>query len=66
MLTVHTKIVVDEAGQPTDVILPWGEYQEIAELLGFDLDSEAREDLMQGKKDREAGRMDAYVELGAL
>jgi len=34
--------------------------------FGFDLDSEAREDLVQAKKDREAGRMDAYVELGAL
>jgi len=33
---------------------------------GFDLDSDAREDLVQSKKGREAGRMDAYVELGAL
>jgi len=38
----------------------------ISESLGFDLDAEAREDLLQAKKDREAGRKDTYIELVSL
>ena len=45
--TVHKKLVVDEQGNPTEVIIPWAEFVEIAELLGLDLNEEAVRDLEQ-------------------
>ena len=53
MLTVHKKIVLDEKGNPTEVIIPWKVYKEMEELLGLDLDKNAIEDLKQAKEDRE-------------
>lgn len=66
MLTVHKKIVVDEKGKPTEVIIPWKKYKEIEELLCLDLDKKAIEDLKQAQKDREKGNKDAYVELDSI
>ena len=66
MLTVHKKIVVDEKGKPTEVIIPWRKYKEIEELLGLDLDKRAVEDLRQAQKDREQGKKGVYVELDSL
>lgn len=66
MVTVHKKIIVDEKGKPTEVIIPWKEYKEIEELLGLDLDKKAIEDLRQAKKDREKGKKGAYVELDSI
>jgi PHD/YefM family antitoxin component YafN of YafNO toxin-antitoxin module len=66
MLTVHKKIVVDEKGKPTEVIIPWKKYKGIEELLGLDLDKKAIEDLKQAQKDREKGKKDAYVELDSI
>ncbi len=66
MLTVHKKIVVDEKGKPTEVIIPWRKYKEIEELLGLDLDKRAIEDLRQAQKDRAKGKKGAYVELDSI
>jgi PHD/YefM family antitoxin component YafN of YafNO toxin-antitoxin module len=66
MLTVHKKIVVDEKGKPTEVIIPWRKYKEIEELLGLDLDKRAIEDLRQAQKDREQGKKGVYVELDSI
>ncbi|TLD41704.1 MAG: hypothetical protein JETT_2065 [Candidatus Jettenia ecosi] len=63
MVTLHKKIVLDEKGNPTEVIIPREEYKEIEELLGLDLDENAVEDLKQAKEDREKGIKDAYMEL---
>ncbi len=66
MIVVHKKIVVDEKGKPTEVIIPWEEYKEIEELLGLDLDKNAIADLEQAKEDRKSRRKGAYVELDSL
>ena len=66
MLTVHKKIVLDEKGNPTEVIIPWKVYKEMEELLGLDLDKNAIEDLRQAKEDREKSKKDAYVEVDSL
>ncbi|MDQ2696689.1 MAG: hypothetical protein M3Z21_15200 [Pseudomonadota bacterium] len=66
MISIHKKIVVDEQGNPQEVIIPWEEFQEIAEILGLDLDSEAVENLNQARKDREGGRRDDYLDLDSL
>lgn len=66
MLTVRKKIVLDEKGNPTEVIIPWKVYKEMEELLGLDLDKNAIEDLRQAKEDREKNKKDAYVEVDSL
>jgi PHD/YefM family antitoxin component YafN of YafNO toxin-antitoxin module len=66
MLTIHKKLVVKEDGTPHEVILPWEEYRQIEELLGFDLESEAVADLEQAAEDRRAGTPDAYEELDSI
>ena len=63
MMSIHRKIVVDEHGNPQEVIIPWDEFQGIAEILGLDLDSVALEDLRQAREDRENGRHEAFVYL---
>lgn len=65
-MNVHKKIVIDEEGNPQEVIIPWDEFQEIAEILGLDLDSEALEDLKQAREDRESGKHDTYIDLDSL
>jgi hypothetical protein len=63
MIVIHKKIVTDENGNPSDVIIPWDEFQEIVELLGLDLDEQAVGDLRQARKDREGGNISAYTGL---
>ena len=65
-MRIQRKIVVDEAGKPQEVIISWKDYQEVAEILGLDLDEEAIEDLLQARKDREAGIEGAYLDLEAI
>jgi PHD/YefM family antitoxin component YafN of YafNO toxin-antitoxin module len=66
MLTVHKKLVVDEQGQPREVILPYEEYLQIEEILGLDLDAEAIADLEEAARDRKAGTPGAYLDLESL
>ena len=65
-MRIQRKIVVDEAGKPQEVIISWKDYQQVAEILGLDLDEEAIEDLLQARKDREAGTEGAYLDLEAI
>jgi PHD/YefM family antitoxin component YafN of YafNO toxin-antitoxin module len=66
MMSIHKKIVIDEHGNPREVIIPWDQFQEIAEILGLDLDSEALEDLRQAREDRESNKHDAYITLDSI
>jgi PHD/YefM family antitoxin component YafN of YafNO toxin-antitoxin module len=63
MLEIHKRIVVDENGEPQEVLIPWKEFKEIEEALGLDLDAEAVADLEQARSDRAAGKPDAYLDL---
>ncbi|MFB3133662.1 MAG: hypothetical protein ACE10K_14185 [Rhodothermales bacterium] len=65
-MVIHRKIVVDEDGNPQEVIIPWDEFQEIVEMLGLDLNEGAIEDLNQARKDRVGGNLDAYIDLSDL
>ncbi len=66
MLTIEKKLVVNEAGEPQEVIITWAQYQEIVEMLGLDLDEEAVGDLRQAQRDRARGNRDAYVALESI
>lgn len=66
MRRIQRKLVVDDKGLPTEVIIPWKEYQQIEELLGLDLDAAARDDLRVARQDREAGNKKAFVDLDSI
>lgn len=66
MLTLHKKLIVDERGNPTDVVIPWPEFVEISELLGLDLDAEAVADLEAAQADRKSGNPEAYLDFDAI
>lgn len=65
MLSIQKKLVVDERGQPQEVIISWEQYQQIIEMLGLDLDDETIADLRAARRDRIAEKRDAYVALNA-
>ena len=66
MLTIQKKYIVDEQGRPQEVIIPWEQFQQISEILGWDLDEEAIRDLYQAQQDRKSGNQDAYVDLNDI
>jgi hypothetical protein len=66
MRRIHRKLVVDDKGMPTEVIIPWKEYQQIEELLGLDLDAAACDDLKKARQDREAKNNTAFVDLDSI
>lgn len=66
MRTIHKKIVVDENGDPQEVIIPWDEFRRIEEELGLDLDQEAESQLSEADADMRAGNSDAFTALDQL
>ena len=66
MMSIEKKFVVDEHGNPKEVIVSWDDFQKIEELLGLDLDDEAINDLREARSDREAGKKDAYLDLDSI
>jgi hypothetical protein len=63
VIKIHKKIVVDERGTPKEAIIPWKQFCEIAEALGFDLDEEAVVDLRTARKDWRQRKHDAFLPL---
>jgi hypothetical protein len=66
VITLHKKIVLDENGNPTEVIIPYNEFLELEEILGFDLEEEVKEQLRQAQKDREVFKNKSYVDLDEI
>ena len=58
--------MVDEAGKPVEVIVPWQDFCDIAEALGWDLDERAEADLRETLRDSKAGKREAFVPLSSL
>jgi PHD/YefM family antitoxin component YafN of YafNO toxin-antitoxin module len=65
-MNINKKYIVDEQGKPKEVIIPVDDFRKIEELLGWDLDDEAVEQLREARKDRERGNKDAYIDLESI
>jgi len=63
---INTKFIVDEQGNPKEVIIPVEDFRKIEELLGWDLDEEAVQQLREAKRDRERGNKEAYQDLDSI
>jgi len=66
MNAVRKKIVVDERGNPCEVIISWAQFREICEALGLDLDENAKRDLRAARRDFKSGKKSAFKQLSAL
>jgi PHD/YefM family antitoxin component YafN of YafNO toxin-antitoxin module len=65
-MDINKKYIVDEQGNPKEVIIPVEDFRKIEELLGWDLDEEAVQQLREAKRDRERGNKGAYVDLDSV
>ncbi len=63
MIRIQKKIVVDEHGAPKEAIIPWKQFCEIAEALGYDLDEEAATDLRATRRDLRQRKSEAFAPL---
>ena len=59
-MDINKKYIVDEQGNPKEVIIPVEDFRKIEELLGWDLDEEAVQLLREARRDREQANTEAY------
>lgn len=65
-MNITKRYIVDEKGDPKEVVIPVEDYRKIEELLGWDLDNKTIAHLREAKKDREGGKKEAYVDLDSI
>ena len=65
-MNINKRYIVDERGNPKEVVILLEDYKKIEELLGLDLDDEAVKQLREARKNRESGDKDAYVDLDSI
>ena len=66
MEVINKKFVVDDHGNPKEVIILFEDFRKIEELLGLDLDENAIRDLKEARMAREAGNSNAYEKLDSI
>lgn len=60
-MTITKKIIFDDLGKPSEVVIPYGEFVELSEAYGWDLDGIEREELGEALADSQAGNRSAFV-----
>lgn len=66
MTAISKKIVINERGEPQEVIIPWAQFCELSEVLGLDLDATAQAELREAIEDSRARRREAFTPLDEL
>ena len=66
IMEINKRYIVDEQGNPKEVIIPVEDFRKIEELLGWDLDDKAVKQLREARRDREKGNKEAYVALDSI
>ena len=65
-MSINKRYIVDEQGNPKEIITTLEDFRKIEELLGWDLDEEAIQQLREARRDRENGNKDAYIDLDSI
>jgi len=60
------KLVVDEKGDPLEVIIPYQEFIDFIEEHGLDLTEEDEAGILEAEADIDAGNKEAFVSLDDL
>lgn len=66
MTAIQKKIVVNERGEPQEVIIPWAQFCELSEALGLDFDAVEQAELREALQDSLARRREAFTPLDEL
>jgi hypothetical protein len=66
MSAIRKKIVVDERGNPREVIISWAQFCQWSEALGLDLDEKAKLDLRATRRDLKNRKTSAFKPLSSL
>jgi hypothetical protein len=66
VLKLRRKIVVDKNGTPKGAIIPWKQFYEMAEALGFDLDERVKSDLRAARSDFRHSKSKAFLPLSKV
>ena len=60
-MTITQRIVLDEKGEPSEVLIPYDQFQALSEMYGWDLDETEESELREALADSRAGNRDAFV-----
>lgn len=60
-MPISKKLVLNEDGNPSEVLIPYEQYVELAETYGFDLDENEQKQLREALADSVAGNRDAFI-----
>jgi hypothetical protein len=60
-MTITKKIVLDEQGKPTEVIMPYQQFVDLSETYGWDLDETEQSELKEALADSVSGNRSAFV-----
>jgi hypothetical protein len=63
---INKRYIVDEHGDPKEVVILLEDYRKIEELLGLDLDDATVQHLRQARRDREKGNSATYQEIDSI
>ena len=63
---VYKKYIVDDQGNPKEVVIPVEDYRKTEEFLGWDLDEETVQQLREAGRDREKGHRGAYLDHDSI
>ena len=61
--TIQKKFVVDENGEPVEVVIPYAQFLEWVETYGLDFSEQERADLKAAIADSQAGNREAFESL---
>ena len=65
-MTITKKLVLDNQGQPSEVLIPYEQYIELVEACGLDLDSQEQKDLSEALADSISGNRAAFVDASEI
>ena len=65
-MEINKKYIVDEHGNPKEVIIPIEHFRKMEELLGWDLDDETVQQVREAKINREKGNKKDYINLDSI
>ena len=65
-MNINKKFIVDEKGNPTEVIILFKDYKRIEQMLGLDLDDAAIKELKKAQKDRKSKKPGIYKDLASI
>ena len=64
--TIRKKFVVDENGDPIEVVIPYAQFLEWVETYGLDFSEQERAELKAAIADSQAGNREAFESLESV